>query len=120
MRSKAKPALKRGVGAEETGLILSPCGNALPLPEQSLYSGKARSSVSGMEEGLTLTKGFYYGGIWWVDPRLYLFSSTQRSAPAVIEKREAERGKLERGNRSRGDGPFVRSEAEPKGRRRLP
>ena len=56
MRSKAKPALKRGVGAEETGLILSPCGNALPLPEQSLYSGKARSSAGGMERGRTLSK----------------------------------------------------------------
>ena len=60
MRSKAKPALKRGVGAEETGLILSPCGNALPLPEQSLYSGKARSAAGGMQGGPTLTKGFYY------------------------------------------------------------
>ena len=76
-----------------------------------MYSGKARSSVSGMEKGLTLTKGFYYGGIWWVDPRLYLFSSTQRSAPAVIEKRKAERGKLEEGKSEAGG---VRSEANPR------
>ena len=66
------------------------------LQEQSLYCGKARSSAGGMEEGPTLTKGFYYRGLWWVDPRLYLFSSTQRSAPAVIEKWKEESGKLEK------------------------
>ena len=49
-----------------------------------MYSGKARSSAGGMEGGRTLTIGFNQGGIWWVDPRLYLFSSTQGSAPAVM------------------------------------
>jgi hypothetical protein len=34
--------------------------HARALQEQSLYSGKARSSAGGMEKGLTLTKVYYY------------------------------------------------------------
>jgi hypothetical protein len=65
-------------------------GMVCVVQEQSLYSGKARSFAGGMERELTLTIGFNQGVIWWGDPRLYLFSSTQGSAPAVIEKQKVE------------------------------
>ena len=32
-------------------VLLSPCGKAFALQEQSLYSGKARSAAGGMQEG---------------------------------------------------------------------
>jgi hypothetical protein len=79
-------------------------GMVLVVQEQSLYSGKARSSVSGMARGRTLKKGFYCKGFWWGDPRLYLFSSTQGSAPAVIEKQKVESGKLKVGKKVRREG----------------
>jgi hypothetical protein len=48
-----------------------------------------------MERGRTLSKALTAEDYLWVDPRLYHFSSTQGSAPAVIEKQKVERRKLE-------------------------
>jgi hypothetical protein len=37
-------------------------------------------------EKLTLIENLCQGGNWWVDPRLYLFSSTQGYASALVKR----------------------------------